>query len=84
MNLLEDYRLYQSCLPETLYVQSYQKSDFKALCNFEEDTNLVTGTMKGVSIDVDGGSIWTEGLYPTEAAGSNSAIYLQWVNQNLS
>lgn len=83
MNLLEDYRLYQSCLPETLYVQSYQKSDFKALCNFEEDTNLVTGTMKGVSIDVDGGSIWTEGLYPTEAAGSNSAIYLQWANQNL-
>ena len=83
MNLLEDYRLYQSCLPQTLYVQSYQKSDFKALCNFEEDTNLVTGTMKGVSIDVDGGSIWTEGLYPTEAAGSNSAVYLQWVNQNL-
>ncbi len=50
------------------------------LCNFEEDTSLVTGSLKGVTLDVQGGNIWTEGLYPTEAMQSNSAIYLKWEN----
>lgn len=80
MKLLEDYRAYREYLPEILYVQSYQTSDFIALCNFEEDTSLRSGTMEGVTLNVEGGNIWTEGLYPTEAAQSNSAIYLQWEN----
>ena len=83
ISLLEDYRIYEESLPKTIYVQSYQTSDFKAICNFEEDTSLETGTMNGVRIDVDGGGVWTEGLYPTEAAKSNSSIYLQWSNQNI-
>jgi len=81
IKLLEDYRVYEAYLPKTLYVQSYQKSDFNALCNFEEDTSLTSGTMEGVTLDVNGGDIWTEGLYPAEALGSNSAIYLQWSGQ---
>lgn len=80
IGLLEDYRLYTKCLPETLYVQSYQKSDFIPLCQFEEDTRLTTGTMEGTTLDVKGGDIWTEGLYPTEAERSNSALYLEWSN----
>lgn len=78
--LLEDYHKYKAYLPQTLYVQSYQHSDFKVLCNFEEDTSLVTGSLEGVTLDVQGGNIWTEGLYPTEAMQSNSAIYLKWEN----
>ena len=80
ISLLEDYRVYRAYLPRTLYVESYQKSDFKVLCNFEEDTSLSTGTMEGVIVDVMGGNVWTEGLYPVEAVKSNSAIYLQWTD----
>lgn len=80
IKLLEDYHRYKAYLPRTLYVQSYQTSDFTTLCNFEEDTSLVTGTLEGVTLQVEGGNIWTEGLYPIEAMQSNSAIYLQWNN----
>lgn len=83
LRLLEDYRAYMDYLPETLYVQSYQTSHFKALCQFEEDMSLETGTMEGVEIEVVGGDIWTEGLYPAEAAQGNSAMYLQWNNGNV-
>ena len=78
--LLEDYRKYEAYLPQTLYVQSYQTSNFKAICNFEEDTSLVTGTMEGVTLNVQNGDIWTEGLYPVEAVESNSALYVEWTN----
>ena len=78
--LLEDYRKYEAYLPQTLYVQSYQTSKFKVICNFEEDTSLVTGTMEGVTLNVQNGDIWTEGLYPVEAVESNSALYVEWTN----
>lgn len=82
MELLEDCRVYEECLPKTLYVQSYQKSDERVLCDFEEDTSLVSGTKEGVTLDVEGGNIWTEGLFPIGIYGSNSAVYLKWENQN--
>ena len=80
ISLFEDYRKYRENIPQTLYVQSYQTSDFNVIGNFEEDTILTTGTMKGVELDVEGGSVWTEGLYPTEAANGNSSAYIQWNN----
>ena len=80
ISLFEDYRKYRENIPQTLYVQSYQTSDFNVIGNFEEDTILTTGTMEGVELDVEGGSVWTEGLYPTEAANGNSSAYIQWNN----
>lgn len=82
IKLLEDYRLYEKYLPQTLYIQSYQKSDFIPICNFEEDLSLSTGTMDGVIIEVKGGNVWTEGLYPVEAEKSNSALYVSWNKKN--
>ena len=76
--LLEDCGAYLEYLPETLYIQSYQESDFITLCNFEEDISLESGTMEGITIDVSGGDIWTEGIYPSEVPRSNTAMYLQW------
>ena len=76
--LLEDCNAYLEYLPKTLYIQSYQKSDFITLCNFEEDISLESGTLEGVTIDVSGGDIWTEGIYPAEVPRSNTAMYLQW------
>lgn len=80
IKLLEDYRLYKKYLPQTLYLQTYQKSDFIPICNFEEDLSLLTGTMDDVHIMVDNGSVWTEGIYPNEA--SNSSLYISWNNNN--
>lgn len=82
IKLLEDYRLYEKYLPRTLYIQSYQKSDFIPICNFEEDLSLSTGTMDGTVVEVKGGSVWTEGLYPVEAEKSNSALYVSWDKKN--
>ena len=76
--LLEDCGAFLEYLPETLYIQSYQESDFITLCNFEEDISLESGTMEGVTIEVSGGDIWTEGIYPSEVPRSNTAMYLQW------
>lgn len=79
-SLFSDYALYQKVLPETVYEQMYQTSDFACLCDFEEDTDLKTATQDGVRIQTNGMSGWTEsgrGLGMSEN-GDNFVLDLEW------
>lgn len=78
--LLTDWDRFASQLPETVYVQCYETSGFTALADFEEDSDLETGTMEGVTLSASGVNWWTEELM--NFAGNTSydthALRLRW------
>lgn len=61
-SLLTDWDSYASQLPETVYVQCYETSDFSAIADFEEDSDLETASWEGTTVTTDGLLLWTEEL----------------------
>lgn len=78
--LLTDCEKYNECLPETLYVQSYDSSDALTLCDFEEDVRLETGSLAGVTIRAKNVDSWREEELEFSSGGSrgNYAAILKW------
>ncbi len=59
-DLLTDCGKYGTCLPRTLYVQSYARSGQETICDFEEDTRLETATMEGAYVEASHVKVWKE------------------------
>lgn len=78
--LLTDYGKYQSVLPQTLYVQSYDTADALTLCDFEEDVRLETGSLAGVSIWAKNVDSWREEelSFSNGESRENYAVILKW------
>lgn len=78
--LLKNYAAYTDELPETIFVQSYQTSDFVCIANFDEDSELETATMRGATVDVSGLVKWTEEkrAYGDGGTDENYAAYFKW------
>ncbi len=78
--LLTNCKRYEEFLPETLYVQSYQSSDFVTLCDFEEDIRLETGTAQGVWVKAEHVDSWGENLLTFSNGNSrkNHGVILKW------
>lgn len=78
--LLTDWDSYAGQLPDTVYVQCYETSGFSVIADFEEDSDLSTATMEGVTLDAGGVNWWTEELM--DFAGNTSydthALRLRW------
>lgn len=83
-DLLTDCKRYQSLLPETLYVQSYETSDLSVLCDFEEDARLDTGSLEGVKIRARHVDSWREEqmVFSTGENRGNYAAVLVWEQEN--
>lgn len=82
-SLLTDYSRYGSYLPKTVYIQQYQKSGSRILCDFEEDSDLLTASDENVSLDAEHMWIWREEMlyYSNEMAEQergNYALRLMW------
>lgn len=82
-DLLTDYGKYQSVLPRTLYVQSYDTSDAITLCDFEEDVRLETGSLEGIRIWAKNVLSWREEELEFSSGDSrgNYAAVLEWESE---
>lgn len=58
--LLRNYAAYGGKLPETVFEQCFQTSDFVCAADFDEDSRLESATMEGAVLDVTGLVKWTE------------------------
>jgi len=77
--LFRDPRAARAWLPETIYLSQYQDSSTIRLAAFEEDINLETASLPGVSLHGDGLTLWREQVVPLRWGDShNSAVYLGW------
>lgn len=78
--LFTDVEDYLEELPETIYQQSYQTSDFMVISDSEEDSNLSTGTMPEVTIDTRNMTNWKEerDAYGNGGTKENYVTALEW------
>jgi len=79
-SLLTDWDDYAGQLPEMVYMQCSETSDFLPIADFEEDSDLETVTMEGVSAAASGTSIWTEELmdFSNDTSFDTHALRLRW------
>ena len=79
-SLLTDWDDYAGQLPETVYAQCYETSNFIPIADFEEDSKLETATMDGVTLSATDVNWWTEELVDVanETAFDTHALRLRW------
>lgn len=79
-SLLTNWEDYAAQLPETVYAQCYESSDFMTIADFEEDSDLETVTLPGASAQASGFNWWTEMAldFAGKTAYDTHALRLRW------
>ena len=76
--LFKDYRTGQDWLPETIYLNQYQSSDWQMLIDFEEDLDLTT-TSGGGFIQGENLTVWREQMVDMKWGNrATRAAYIGW------
>jgi len=76
--LFRDYRAGEKWLPETIYLNQYQSSDWKVLADFEEDLDLTT-TSSGGEIKTENLTVWKEQIVGMKWGNRGTrATYIGW------
>ena len=79
--LFRDHRVAGAWLPKTMYITRFQESGYKTLANFEEDVDVTTGSVAGVSLTGDSLSTWKEdalNLRWQNTPMNDNAVWLGW------
>lgn len=76
--MFRDHRAAGAWLPKTMYITRFQESGFKPLATFEEDVDVTTGTVPGVTITGDSLATWKESPVNLRS-GQNDPINTQAV-----
>jgi dienelactone hydrolase len=79
--LFRDHRVAGAWLPKTMYITRFQESGYKALANFEEDVDVTTGSVPGVSLTGDSLGTWKEdalNLRGQNQPMNDNAVWLGW------
>lgn len=76
--LFKDHRTGENWLPETIYLNQYQSSDWKSLVDFEEDLDLTTTSTKG-EIQTKSLTVWKEKIVGMKWGNRGTrAAYIGW------
>ena len=86
--LFRDHRVAGAWLPKTMYITRFMDASFRPLADFEEDIDVTTGSVAGVTLHGDGFSTWREGRLDlrssnranTSSSQLNQALWLGWNN----
>ena len=81
--MFRDHRVIGAWLPKTMYITRFQESGFKPLATFDEDVDVTTGSVPGVSLSGDSLATWKEN--PLNLRNGNdplntNAVTLGWNN----
>lgn len=79
--LFRDHRTAGGWLPRTMYVTRYEDATFRTLASFDEDVDVTSGAVPGVSLAGDSLATWKEGPIPFRWRGANqghNAVLLGW------
>jgi dienelactone hydrolase len=78
--LFRDYRKGLDWLPADFYVNRYEDSTFRVVCDFDEDVDVTTGTLEGVVIRGDHLPLWREEdlSFRTRGTKANNVAVLGW------
>ena len=82
--IFRDHRVAGRWLPKTMYITRFQESGFKSLAAFDEDVDVTTGSVPGVTISGDSLSSWKETALALRSGQNDpintNAVTLGWNN----
>jgi len=84
--IFRDHRVIGQWLPETMYITRFETSSFRPFATFEEDIDVTTGTLTGVTISGQDLATWREAELTlrssnrnnTSASQENQAVTVGW------
>lgn len=79
--LFRDHRTAGGWLPKTMYITRFEDATFRVAANYEEDVDVTTGSVGGVTLRGDSLATWKEDVVPFRWKGSNqghAAVTLGW------
>jgi hypothetical protein len=87
--LFRDHRVAAGWLPKTMYITRFEESTFRPVAAFEEDIDLTTGSVAGVTLEADSVATWRENRLVLRTANSpaegssqyNNAVTIGWNNR---
>ena len=82
--MFRDYRVAGGWLPRTMYVTRFEDHTFRPVAEFEEDVDVTSGGIAGVTLRGDSLSTWKEGVIPYRSRNDNqynNAVWLGWNNR---
>ncbi len=82
--MFRDHRTIGQWLPKTMYITRFSENGFRALAGFDEDVDVTTGSVPGVTISADSLSGWKEAPIPIRSRNSDlgtNAVWLGWNNK---
>jgi hypothetical protein len=84
--MFENLQAGMGWLPDTLYFNAYGDSSVQVLADYEEDIDLETASMAGVTLVGEGLETWREDRVHTKwgKMHTNSAVYLGWRGSTVS
>src|SRR5271170_1295559 len=77
--LFEDWRVARQWLPDTLYMNRYQDTNYTPLALFDEDADLTTTTAPGGHIEGQNLTVWNEAPIPWRSGDRGyNGVFLGW------
>ena len=78
--MFQDHRVAADWLPRDIYVNRFEGSTFRLVCGFEEDVDVTTGTLDGISITQEGLAVWREADLKTRGSGTkqDNVVFVGW------
>jgi len=82
--MFRDHRVAGAWLPKTMYITRFQESGFKSIAAFDEDVDVTTGSVPGVTIGADSLATWKENALNLRSGTGDvlntNAVTLGWNN----
>ena len=82
--MFRDHRLIGAWLPKTMYITRFEESGFKSIATFDEDVDVTTGSVPGVTISGDSLATWKENALNLRSGQGDpintNAVTLGWNN----
>jgi dienelactone hydrolase len=80
VTLFRDHRRAADWLPRDIYINRFEDSSFQILCDFEEDVDVTSGTLSGISLGQKDLAVWRESDLKTRGSSTkqNNVVYLGW------
>src|SRR5450755_190533 len=82
--MFRDHRAIGAWLPKTMYITRFQERGFTPLATFDEDVDVTTGSVPGVTISGDSLATWKENVLNLRSGVNDpintNAVTLGWNN----
>ena len=82
--IFRDHRVIGGWLPKTMYATRFEENGMRALARFDEDVDVTSGSVAGVTLKGDSLSTWKEAPVPLRwrnATVGHNAVWLGWNNR---